>query len=59
MQWTPARQAVCVHFLMDAILLALLQNSKQCTLLLGQQYVSVEMLLKFLLWLNVAHNICM
>jgi len=46
MQWTRARQAVGMHLLMDAIPMALLQNSKQCSVWLGQQYVQIEVLLK-------------
>jgi len=40
-QWTPARQAGYVHCLMAAILMALLENLKQYTALLGQRYVCV------------------
>jgi len=46
MQWTRARQAVGMHLLMGAIPMALLQNSKQCSVWLGQQYVQIEVLLK-------------
>jgi len=42
MQWTPARQAGYVHCLMAAILMALLENLKQSTALLGQRYVWVN-----------------
>jgi len=45
MQWIPAPPADYRLCLMDATLMALLLNSKQCTVLPGQQYVSVELLL--------------
>jgi len=38
-QWTRAKQADCVLLLMDAILMALLENSRQCTVWLGQRCV--------------------
>jgi len=43
MQWTPAKQAGYVHCLMDAILMVSLENSKQCIVWLGQQYVQYGM----------------
>ena len=46
MRWTRARQADCMRFLMDVILMALLENSKQYTVWLGQRCVKIAMLRK-------------
>jgi len=40
MQWTQAKQADFVHFLMDAILTVLLENSRPYTVWLGQRCVN-------------------